>query len=1317
MVLPIFCAGNPSEEFNSMLRQTLSALSLLCTALSVLCPTVSRAQTTWNTATDGYWAHEAAWSAGVPNLNTANLTANTATYAVTVDAPPTTPFSSLNIWNSAGYTTQLDVNAPDFISTNGILTIGNGAEIWINNEGILKYKGKNATYPFVVIRDGGILRIAGGSAAFSNLAPPSDGARSYFDIGNNTTGTLEITSGQFEFSGAKGAMGTNTSLRLAIGAGTAGRGFLNMTGGLAVVSCYQAGGIVPFVVGTGKGSIGQVTLANNAMLVVSNWLEVAASAATGSVTIADHSIFRFTGRMKLGCATNSLGTLTVQDQGCLDASNFSSGIYLGGYDDNSRGGYGVLNISGGSARTGSGVTMCRARSVSSGYAEANLSGGEWVLGEGSGYGVTVGIGDTANAGGLARACVNISGGLLDISRGMWNSSVHCQGLVVGQVSATGALPPSAIGEVNISNGVVTNSGQFAIGAGIGGTGTVYQTGGTVRQGMGRPGVTCYPMTLGWGGGSGTYRQTGGTFESGKPVYVGGIAPADLGYTPNMTSFTSNSVGLLRIDDGSFTLANANLYIGRYGTGTLVFGTNGSCSAKDLFIEDNSSSTLRFEFGATGVGTLMASGVFTVGADARLEVDTTAYRGDAMRFRLVGCATRAGAFTPSNITVNGPGEVCQDRDENVWLCLSYDPATNFVEITGSDSNDGSATHPWATLSHALRMTTFAGDTVSVGPGIFTVPHTNAWGIKLAPGINLIGSGQEQTVITLDTVATNVNVCILDLRSSPVMTDGNQTIAHLTVDGLNEGPLVGIRCDYRHNLTFHDLTVKNCYRQGIYIQGAPVAVQWPVQPPDSVYCTNIQIYACTIANNGWWSTNVNWAYGGLELHQVKDSEVHHCLLDEREKGGWPVKGGWVKNVDIHNCDAWVCPPSIKPQRDFSMELWYMIGCEVYDNRCNGSFSMAFNDDMHIHHNDIRAGAGGKKSYGVEWGGYNSSIEYNYFEGMGCGVGVWSSGTNLCIAHNVMRGCTNAIMFYGAYGNGCRDIRVYNNTFDLCDQLWNGGPLTFRSQTNIFLSQIDIRNNIIVNSTTPLAAICLTGRNGHTEFAEYVTDIVVDHNLFDNNPGGDIFDQGVVNLQVGTNLSTDPLLPNAGVIPAPYYRIGTNSPCSQAGVDVGLPFLRTAPDIGASVWAEGDRSEAEMTYSVAADDGTMPIAVESHELTSFKAVSLPDRGDVIRLHFSVAEGRKYRLSLRVRAGDASDPTVLLMNGYRLSDDRAPLQMSPVPESISIPDPVDGITWATLQGDAWLTEGLHHLRVEAQRPDVMVDYFEVDPVPPSPATLFIIH
>jgi hypothetical protein len=644
-------------------RYELAVLAVA--AFGLLSNVQAQTLSVWTNAVNGNWSDAGAWSAGVPNGNMAYLTNSSASYAVTVEATPA-PFGSLVVSTAAGLTTRLNVNATDFTSSNNLsqISIGRGAEVVVNSGGGLRYTGRTFNWPFISILNGGLLRVNGGTIDLTNLRRESATAgSSYVGVGFSSTGRLEIASGEFVMTGYADSE-TNNTVQLRIGAGTAGRGTFEMTGGKMWLRNNDNSS--SFSVGSGAQCIGTVVLTNDALLVVSNFVNVGTANATGSVLIAGNAVFRQprgATRFQVGIEGNALGTVTVRENGLLDLVG-NDGMNVGGYQNNGRG---VLNIEGGRVDAGAGVSICRAAGTTGGVGELNLSGGELgSLGKSAGYGILVGRGD--GAGGSARAYMKVSGGLLDIGRFMWNSWDQQQGIVLGLMATN--VGNTAWGEVRFSGGTVTNSGQFILGAGYGATGLVYQTGGAVRQGMGNAGVNCYQMTVGWGGGYGSYTMSGGTFVSAKPVYVGGLTTSDLGYTPGpaIFVFTNASVGTLRVEGGSFVVTNQNLYLGRNGSGTLIIGTNGLCSAKDIVFTNNTQSTLRCELGTEGLGTLTASSNLVIYSGAKLEVDTTAYQGNAVWIKLVDCATRTGSFDPANITITGKGEVKQSRnnDQDVWL---------------------------------------------------------------------------------------------------------------------------------------------------------------------------------------------------------------------------------------------------------------------------------------------------------------------------------------------------------------------------------------------------------------------------------------------------------------------------------------------------------------------------------------------------------------------------------------------------------------------------------------------------------------------------
>lgn len=163
----------------------------------------------------------------------------------------------------------------------------------------------------------------------------------------------------------------------------------------------------------------------------------------------------------------------------------------------------------------------------------------------------------------------------------------------------------------------------------------------------------------FGGGNGTYAMSGGTYYTPNRVFVGGV-PADI------QSFSiGGAVGDLTISGGTLTVDDI-MMVGGNGKGTLTIGEAGICSVENLVLTNNTQSTLRFELGANGVGSLSASDTVSISDGAKLEVDATAYTGNASWIKLIDCVTRTTDFAPEDITLTGPGNIRQDIDEDIWL---------------------------------------------------------------------------------------------------------------------------------------------------------------------------------------------------------------------------------------------------------------------------------------------------------------------------------------------------------------------------------------------------------------------------------------------------------------------------------------------------------------------------------------------------------------------------------------------------------------------------------------------------------------------------
>jgi hypothetical protein len=657
------------------------------------------------------------------------------------------------------------------------------------------------------------------------------------------------------------------------------------------------------------------------------------------------------------------------------------------------------------------------------------------------------------------------------------------------------------------------------------------------------------------------------------------------------------------------------------------------------------------------------------------------------------------------------------------------ATNYVAGTGSNTNTGTAANPWATVEWAVAKTTNAGDVIHIGPGRFPVSATNLWGCRLACGVSVEGEGPDVTTIITATNMKKRTECFFYLYS-PTFTNGNQSLSNmrlngLSYDGLSNSVLTLIWVVKRHNVSFRNIVFEDGLRQGLIIYGDDtVTNRWPYSAPAADrYATNFLIADCVFSNTALYQGY--FSYGAFEPHTVANYRLYRCAFDEQKSLGWGVKGQWNKDSSIHNCQfrmARDCRSDgvhTNQHAPFSIEIWYTIDCEFYDNTGNAGFSIGMNDRVRMHHNTWRIFPGDQTPYGVEWGGFDSTIEQNYFEGV-FGLAIWAGGQNLLISQNLFRGNSNAITYRsGAVTNG--NVRVLNNTFDLCGRMYNAGPVGFSVETNVPVTNLVMVNNIFMNTRTgSLPAIVVAGRNANTtNYANYLSGTWIDHNCFHSNAWGNYNNLGTLNFQVGANLTNVP--PGIKAVGDPqgaYYQLASNSPCLGTGVDVGLPFFGALPDIGATVWAEGDRLEAELNHSVAADPAGNAIAVAPHSLTSYKAVHLPDAGDTVRLHFRVGQTGQYALQLRLRSGSAGAPTDYCADGYRVSLIDTPLAFGAT-NAVSALDPVGLVHWATLSLPTLsLKPGRYHVAIAANKPGGMVDYLDIARVQPTGSrTWFILE
>jgi hypothetical protein len=654
------------------------------------------------TTTDAWWTNVtasagASWgdannwvnTAGanmLPGPGSAFLTMLGASYTALYDSVQPA-ISNLTVENVAPYRTDLIVSAPLTHLGGAAIRMRAGSSITITNGGVWNYEGVNRGTDngesMLSIRNGGELNVNGGLINFTNIVAASASYGNSINVGYLSTGTLRVASGRIEFLERGPAAFTNDNRQLRIGSGIGGVGFMEVTGGavmlgkMAGVETLDVGCGAGVPIGSTKGTVivsgGSLVFTNNL-----NWnlLRVGQNYGEGTFIITNTGYVNLKAsgkdsRAQVGLSPFGRGLLRMTGGRMVVGDGLTAG-YNNGYS--AAWATGTVEVAGGLLESGSGFVIGYAEKASGGglgHGTATITGGRVTEGY---WGTFIG---RAREGGVASGSMTITNGLFDIissadpeATGTAAGNGAYSGLAVGVINPNEAHAGTrAWGELTISgSAVITNAGMMAVGVN-GGTGTVIQTGGSIRHAP--TGVAVRRLTvLGYGfgtsgavgGGRGSYELSGGSYYTPNQTFIGGVPTNLLSYS------RAGGAGLLKVTGGSFTVTNNTLMVGGHGTGTVTIGSNGVCFARTIVFTNNTQSTLRCELGTEGLGTLTASSNLVICAGAKLEVDTTAYQGKAVWVKLADCALRTGSFDPADITITGLGEVKQDRnnDQDIWL---------------------------------------------------------------------------------------------------------------------------------------------------------------------------------------------------------------------------------------------------------------------------------------------------------------------------------------------------------------------------------------------------------------------------------------------------------------------------------------------------------------------------------------------------------------------------------------------------------------------------------------------------------------------------
>lgn len=504
------------------------------------------------------------------------------------------------------------------------------------------------------------------------------------------------------------------------------------------------------------------------------------------------------------------------------------------------------------------------------------------------------------------------------------------------------------------------------------------------------------------------------------------------------------------------------------------------------------------------------------------------------------------------------------------------STYYVSPTGNDANDGSLSSPWKTLSKACQNVTGSGDIIHLNTGTYNETTQ----CNLSVGVSLEGSDKDSTIIK--STLTSDWTPIISL-SSPEGTNGNQHISNIKLDGQNLKTFWAISINGRSNVAVYDTSIVDFKDRGIIFAGKESSEDGA----PSIYATGNKYYNNTCSNSAAYNTsNGIYGRGCLNIGGQEGMEIYGNKITQNQRpegyNGWPIKGyndGYLRGVKIYN-NTLIKKPygGTYPGEsgwDFSIELFNISGVEIYGNTIQGSI-------------DTNTQTKGGYPYSI-WIHDNVLSQPTLNSHYESGIILEFSTDTAIIENNIFRNISMGVQFNTRDRSIVKDIVIRNNLMANIGRAGldgnNGGGIAFITETthNATLTGINIYNNTIVasSSNAPFEGIefgdAVSGSGGsasnfniknniligfkdawlRANTPTHATNInVTNNNLYNNaNDNKPLWPGGSPSSYVySNNLNLDPVFSNTT-----DYKLSANSPLINAGVNVGIPFAGSAPDIG--------------------------------------------------------------------------------------------------------------------------------------------------------------
>jgi hypothetical protein len=350
-----------------------------------------------------------------------------------------------------------------------------------------------------------------------------------------------------------------------------------------------------------------------------------------------------------------------------------------------------------------------------------------------------------------------------------------------------------------------------------------------------------------------------------------------------------------------------------------------------------------------------------------------------------------------------------------LSMSVSGTTYYVSQTGSNSNSGSSSSPWATLSYACSRATKSGDIIHINAGTITETAQS----NLAAGVSIVGEGLTSVIRShYDSgSADDKNNALIRIYSSVQASDGNNSISYIKFDGDNLTGRRAIYVQYKNKVSVHHCTFVDFNYSAIILEGEN---SWTSPPP--VFSSGNKIYDNNITN-----CNSNNGNGSIRISGQTNCEIYNNSIAQLTRGAGLcgqnlISGSNNKGTTIYN-NVFYTPNDGAGKWNFVFELW--------DN----------NGGVEIRNNTFH-GAGG-----INIGGhYTAKGAYDY--------SVSIHDNQMLLSNQMPYNVNEVIAIILESWNSITDVRIYNNHID---NFGTGVQITLGVNENGTVDNIYIHNNI--------------------------------------------------------------------------------------------------------------------------------------------------------------------------------------------------------------------------------------------------------------------